>query len=80
MTPSQYVKSQGLPSLAYVAREAGVPQRTMFDWYKKRIRLFEIVVDGVWLHYAETTKEPTIDITEEDKRFILDFNKRHGRC
>ncbi len=47
MTPSQYVKSKGLPSLAHVAREADTPIRTLFDWYHKRFTLFEVVVAGV---------------------------------
>jgi len=48
VTPSQYVKSQGLPSLAYVARESATPIRTLFDWYHKRFKLFEVVVAGVY--------------------------------
>ena len=46
MTPSKYIKSQGLPSLAYVAREAGVNARTLHNWYHDKFKLFEVVVRG----------------------------------
>ena len=47
MTPSEYIKAQGLPSLAYVAREAGIIERTLFNWYHNKNKLFEVVVAGV---------------------------------
>ena len=47
MTPSEYIKAQGLPSLAYVAREAGVIERTLFNWYHNKNKLFQVVVAGV---------------------------------
>lgn len=47
MTPSKYIKSKGLPSLAYVAREAGVIERTLHNWYHNKFKLFEVVVAGV---------------------------------
>jgi len=51
MTPSQYVKSQGLPSLAHVAREVRKPERTLFNWYHNNFALFEVVVDGLVYQY-----------------------------
>lgn len=47
MTPSQYIKSQGLPSLAYVAKEAGVNARTLHNWYHSKNKLFKVVVSGI---------------------------------
>lgn len=46
MKPSDYIKSHGLPSLAHVAREADVSERTLFNWYRNRFKLLEIVVLG----------------------------------
>jgi len=46
MKPSDYIKSHGLPSLAHVAREADVSERTLFNWYRNRFALFEIIVLG----------------------------------
>ncbi len=53
MTPSKYIKSQGLPSLAFVAREAGVNARTLHNWYHDKNKLFKVVVAGVWIAYME---------------------------
>lgn len=44
--PSDYIKDRGLPSLAHVAREVDVSERTLFNWYHNRFALFEIVVLG----------------------------------
>lgn len=47
MTPSQYVKAHGLPSLTYVAERVGKPQQTLDNWYRENFSLFEVVVAGV---------------------------------
>ena len=47
MTPSKYIKEQGLPSLAYVAREADVSERTLFNWYHNNFKRFEAIVLGI---------------------------------
>ena len=47
MTPSKYIKSQGLPSLAFVAKEAGVNARTLHNWFHDKNKLFKVVVAGV---------------------------------
>ena len=46
MKPSDYIKAHGLPSLAHVAREADVSERTLNNWYHKRFKRFEIIVLG----------------------------------
>lgn len=47
MTPSQYIKAQGLPSTAYVAKKVGKPAQTICNWYHNNFALFEAVVAGV---------------------------------
>ena len=48
MTPSQYIKAQGLPSLAYVADKVGKHPDTINNWYHANFALFEVVVAGVY--------------------------------
>lgn len=48
MTPSQYIKAQGLPNLQYVADKVGKHRDTLDNWYHKEYALFEAVVIGVW--------------------------------
>lgn len=47
MTASKYIKSQGLPTLAYVADKVGKPPQTINNWYHDNFALFEAVVAGV---------------------------------
>lgn len=47
MTASQYIKSQGLPSLAYVAKAVGRHPDTIHNWYQDNYALFEIVIAGI---------------------------------
>lgn len=47
MTPSQYIKSKGLPSLVYVAGKVNKDPRTIYKWYADNFPLFEVVVAGV---------------------------------
>jgi len=46
MTPSQYIKAQGLPSLVYVAGKVNKDPRTINKWYDDNFALFEVVVAG----------------------------------
>ena len=46
MTASEYVKSHGFKSLKAFAEETGISKRTVLDWYTKKFRLFEMVVEG----------------------------------
>lgn len=63
MTPSKYIKAQGLPSLAYVADKVGKHPDTIHNWYHKEYALFEVVVAGVKAQGITTTgtKAPTFD-------------------
>lgn len=47
MSASEYIKSKGLPSLAYVADAVGKHRDTINNWYHKEFALFEVVVAGV---------------------------------
>lgn len=47
MTASRYIKSQGLPSVAYVADKVGKHRDTINNWYHNNYALFEVVVAGV---------------------------------
>jgi len=47
MTPSQYIKAQGLPSTAYVAKAVNKPVQTIDNWYRDNFAVFEAVVAGV---------------------------------
>lgn len=47
MTLSEYIRSRGLPSVAYVSKMTGVLERTLYNWHKNRPVLFKIVVLGV---------------------------------
>lgn len=51
MTASEYIKSKGLPSLAYVAKAVGRHPDTLHNWYKDSFKLFEIVVAGVAIKF-----------------------------
>lgn len=46
MTPSQYIRSKGLPSLVHVANKVKKDPRTLYKWYHNNFALFEIVVKG----------------------------------
>ncbi len=46
-TASIYIKSKGLPSRAYVAREYGCHVCTIDDWHSHNFRRLEIVVNGL---------------------------------
>ena len=64
-TASTYIKAQGLPSLQYVADKANIGRVKLHRWYHNNFALFEVVVAGVWLKWAETNKEPDPSFTEE---------------
>lgn len=49
MTPSEYVKSHGLRTLAFVAKESGCQVRTLNNWWHTKHKLFITVVRGVKL-------------------------------
>lgn len=49
MTPSQYIRSKGLPSLVYVAGKAGKDPRTLYKWFNDFYNLFRLVVLGAVL-------------------------------
>lgn len=53
MTPSQYIKAQGLPSLVYVAFKVNKDPRTLYKWYEDNYPLFEAVVLGVKVKHNE---------------------------
>lgn len=57
MTPSTYIKAQGLPSTAYVAAKVGKPVQTIDNWFKHNYALFEIVVAGVMIKRAHEERE-----------------------
>lgn len=46
MTPSEYIKAQGLPSLAHVARMTGWDRRTLYKFHDTNFPRFEIIVAG----------------------------------
>lgn len=76
MSASKYIKKQGLPSLAYVARKCNRTEWTLHNWYKLGDPMFEVVVAGVWLHYADENKQPDPNITEETKEMDREYLKR----
>lgn len=47
MTPSKYIKAQGLPNLQYVADKVGKHRDTLVNWHRDNFALFEAVVAGV---------------------------------
>ncbi len=47
MTASKYIKSQGLPSLQYVADKVGKHRDTLHNWHRDNFALFEVVVSGI---------------------------------
>ena len=47
LTPSQYIKSKGLPSTKYVAEAVNKPAQTLNNWHRDNFALFEVVVAGV---------------------------------
>lgn len=55
MTPSQYIRAQGLPSLVYVANKVGKDPRTIYKWYHDNFALFEAVIDG--LEYQQVMED-----------------------
>lgn len=49
MKCSEYIKSKGVKSLAFLAEESGASERTLQNWYEKKRKLFDTVIDGVRL-------------------------------
>ena len=47
MKCSDYVKSKGVKSLAFLSERSGVQVRTLQNWYENKRKLFDIIVDGV---------------------------------
>lgn len=46
MKPSEKAKAAGLKSLAELAGVSGESVQTLNNWYKKKPRLFELVLKG----------------------------------
>lgn len=46
MKPSEYAKSLGVPSLAWIARETGLTEPTLYNWYKARPAAFRMLCVG----------------------------------
>jgi len=46
MSASRYIKTQGLPSLVYVAGKANITRQLLHRWYHNNFDLFEIIVLG----------------------------------
>lgn len=53
MNASQYIKDQGLPSLAYVANAVNKHPNTLNNWYADNFALLEAVVLGVKVKHDE---------------------------
>jgi len=47
MKPSETCKAAGLKSLAELSELSGESVQTLNNWYKKKPRLFEIILKGV---------------------------------
>ena len=47
MKCSEYIKSKGVKSLAFLSKESGASERTLQNWYEKKRKLFDTVIDGV---------------------------------
>ena len=75
-TAPEYIKSQGLPSLVYVAKKVNKDPRTIYKWYHANFALFEAVVAGVWLTWADENKQPDPNITEEMRETDREYLKR----
>ena len=45
-TPAKYVKSRGLKSVNQIIKETGVSGQTLTNWFKNKIDLFDVVVEG----------------------------------
>lgn len=65
MTPSKYIKSQGLPSTAYVADKVGKPVQTIDNWYHNNFALFEVVVRGVYMKFLAEELKERLDANKE---------------
>ncbi len=71
MTPSKYIKAQGLPSLSYVADKVNLTRPTLYNWYNNNFALFEVVVAGVlWLKMTEP-------VVFSKKAWISQMKKNH---
>jgi hypothetical protein len=44
---SEYVKSKGVKSLAYMSEKSGVPDSTLKVWYKTKKFVFDAVLEKV---------------------------------
>jgi len=76
MSASKYIKEHGLPNVKYVAEQAGINRQLLHDWYNERFALFEVVVAGVWLQWADENKEPDPNITKEMIETDREYLKR----
>lgn len=47
MTPSQYIKDQGITSLAFVAGEVRRDPSTIHRWFTEDFRLLDLVIKGL---------------------------------
>lgn len=72
-TAPEYIKSQGLPSLVYVAKKVNKDPRTIYKWHESNPELFEVVVAG--LSCKRRIKELT-EVLEEAESWIEDTNPR----
>lgn len=47
MTPSKRAKQLGCESLSQVARDSGISQRTLINWFKSRPFVFDAICEKV---------------------------------
>lgn len=74
MTPAEYVKSNGVKSLSFIAEKTGVSVQTLGNWYKNKRPLFDTVVAGV---KSEITEENEKAKLSEIREYYRD-NFRNG--
>lgn len=68
-SPSKYIKSKGLPSLAFVAQMSGLSPGTLHAWFKSDFRKFDVVVVGcAYLHSKGYTPQDIKNFPNDDRR------------
>jgi len=66
MSASQYIKSQGLPSVLYVAGMSGINRQLLHNWYHSKNELFRVVVHGVKMREYDGDDAYYIDEKERE--------------
>ena len=56
ITPSKQAKAAGLKSLRQASQITGVPERTLYDWFKDKRKLFDTVILGCVAHNNQDNK------------------------